>query len=39
MVLLQLQINLMEPYKEGDGGGRRGTLKERMPEEKPKPTE
>jgi hypothetical protein len=31
--------NLMETYKKGDGGGRRGNPKERMPEKGTKPTE
>jgi hypothetical protein len=35
----QLQINLMETDQEGDGGGRRGNPKERMPEKGPKLTE
>jgi hypothetical protein len=31
--------NLMETDQEGDGGGRRGNQKERMPEKGPEPTE
>jgi hypothetical protein len=29
----------METDQEGDGGGRRRNLKERMPEKRPEPTE
>jgi hypothetical protein len=31
--------SLMETDKEGDGGGRRGNPKERIPEKGPEPTE
>jgi hypothetical protein len=38
-LLQSVTDSLMETDQEGDGGGRRGNLKERMPEKGTKPTE
>jgi hypothetical protein len=38
-LLQSVTDNLIGTDQEGDGGGRRGNLKERLPEKGPKPTE
>jgi hypothetical protein len=39
LLLQSVTDSLMETDQEGDGGGRRGNLKERMPEKGTEPTE